>query len=306
MFKQLQEKWNVSAGRALLILMIFAIGGSLTGIIGKQIMSWIGISSTLFYIPVYIVTITLVWPFMVLLVSIPFGQFFFFKNYILKMGRRMRIVPVEKQQDIPAPQSQAIDAHASQSFQVKHITIFASGAGSNAHQIIQYFRNSTEVNVALIVCNKPGAGVIDIAAKENIPVLLTEKERFFWGDGYVPELQASNTNLIVLAGFLWKIPQTILNAYPRQIINIHPALLPKYGGKGMYGSYVHQSVLSSGEMESGITIHYVDEHYDNGDVIFQTACPVLEGDTVEKLAQRIHRLEHLHYPRVIEEVLKKR
>jgi phosphoribosylglycinamide formyltransferase 1 len=185
----------------------------------------------------------------------------------------------------------------------KHITIFASGTGSNAQQIINYFRNSKEVKVALIVCNKPGAGVLSIAEKEGIPVLLIEKEQFFRGDGYMPQLKAVKTDLIVLAGFLWKIPPSLIEAYPRRMINIHPALLPKYGGKGMYGSYVHQSVLNAGEIESGISIHYVDDHYDNGDIIFQTACPVLESDTPETLAQRIHQLEHLHYPRVVEEVI---
>jgi phosphoribosylglycinamide formyltransferase-1 len=187
----------------------------------------------------------------------------------------------------------------------KHIVIFASGAGSNAQQIIHYFRNLKEVKVAMIVCNKPGAGVLSIAEKESIPVLLIEKEKFFRGDGYVPELQHAKTDLIVLAGFLWKIPQSLIDAFPRRIINIHPALLPKYGGKGMYGQYVHESVLNAGEVESGITVHYVDEHYDNGDIIFQTACPVLDDDTPEKLAQRIHQLEHLHYPGVIEALLKK-
>ncbi len=186
---------------------------------------------------------------------------------------------------------------------IKHLAVFASGAGSNAQQLINYFKNSPFARVSLIVCNKPGAGVLSIAEKEGLPVLLIERERFFRGDGYVAELQKAKTDLIVLAGFLWKIPQGLIEAFPRRIINIHPALLPKYGGKGMYGVYVHQSVLSAGEVESGITIHYVDEHYDNGDVIFQTACPVLEEDSPETLAQRIHQLEHLHYPRVVAEVL---
>lgn len=189
--------------------------------------------------------------------------------------------------------------------EVKSIVIFASGAGSNAQQIINYFRNSTLAKVKLVVCNKPGAGVISVAEKENIPLLQIEKERFFKGDSYLPEFQKIKTGIIVLAGFLWKIPQILIDAYPRRIINIHPALLPKYGGKGMYGQYVHEAILNEGEMESGITIHYVDEHYDNGDVIFQTACPVLEDDTPQSLAQRIHKLEHLHYPTVIEELLKK-
>ena len=188
---------------------------------------------------------------------------------------------------------------------LKRLVIFASGAGSNAQQIIQYFRDSTLAKVVLVVCNKPGAGVISIAEKENIPVLTIEREAFFRGDAYVPEIQKIKTDLIILAGFLWKIPLKLIAAYPRRIINIHPALLPKYGGKGMYGSYVHEAIICAGEVESGITIHYVDEQYDNGDIIFQTACPVLHGDTTEALSQRIHKLEHLHYPIVIEQLLKK-
>jgi len=188
---------------------------------------------------------------------------------------------------------------------IKHLVIFASGAGSNAQQIINYFKGSATANIVLIVCNKPGAGVISIAEKENIPVLIIEKERFLKGDGYLPELQKAKTDLIILAGFLWKIPQILIDNNPRRIINIHPALLPKYGGKGMYGQYVHEAILGAGEVESGITIHYVDEHYDNGDIIFQTGCPILEGDTPEVLAQRIHKLEHLYYPAVIEDIVEK-
>ena len=131
---------------------------------------------------------------------------------------------------------------------------------------------------------------------------MIEKEKF-QKDGYVAELKEAGIDFIVLAGFLWKIPQPVINAWPRKIVNIHPALLPRYGGKGMYGHYVHESVLNAGDVESGITIHYVDEHYDNGDIIFQTACPIVDGDSVETLAQRIHTLEHLHYPRVIDELL---
>lgn len=185
----------------------------------------------------------------------------------------------------------------------KNIVVFASGAGSNAQRIIDYFRSSDLAQVVLIVCNKPDAGVRDIAENERIPVLMIEPERFFRGDVYLPELKTYRADLLVLAGFLWKIPQPLIEAFPRRIINIHPALLPRYGGKGMYGQYVHEAILNAGEIESGITIHYVDEHYDNGDIIFQTACPVLDGDTAEMLAARIHELEHLHYPMVIEELL---
>lgn len=182
------------------------------------------------------------------------------------------------------------------------IAVFASGAGSNAQKIIEYFERSETADVALVVCNKKVAGVVNIAATAGVPVLMIEKEKF-QKDGYVAELKEAGIDFIVLAGFLWKIPQPVINAWPRKIVNIHPALLPRYGGKGMYGHYVHESVLNAGDVESGITIHYVDEHYDNGDIIFQTACPIVDGDSVETLAQRIHTLEHLHYPRVIDELL---
>lgn len=184
------------------------------------------------------------------------------------------------------------------------IAVFASGAGSNAEKLIHYFKDSDLATVALVVCNKPGAGVLAIAEKEGVPTLLIEKEPFFRGDGYVPYLRSKGIGFIVLAGFLWKIPSALIEAYPRHIVNIHPALLPKFGGKGMYGQYVHEAVVNAGEVESGITVHYVDEHYDNGDIIFQTACPILPGDKPGDIAQRIHQLEHAHYPRVVEEVLK--
>jgi phosphoribosylglycinamide formyltransferase-1 len=187
----------------------------------------------------------------------------------------------------------------------KNIAIFASGAGSNAEKIICYFKDKKQAAVKLIVCNKEGAGVIQIAADNNLPVLLIEKERFFRGDGYVVELQQMSIDFIVLAGFLWKIPATLTDSYSNRIINIHPALLPKYGGKGMYGSKVHAAVIEAGETESGITIHYVDEHYDNGKIIFQATCPVLKDDTADDLAHRIHLLEHENFPRVVDECISK-
>ena len=150
-----------------------------------------------------------------------------------------------------------------------------------------------------------GAGVLQIAGQAAIPSLLIEKERFFNGNNYLPELQKHNIDFIVLAGFLWKMPAALITAYPKKIVNIHPALLPKYGGKGMYGSKVHEAVIAAAENESGITIHFVDELYDHGNIIFQATCPIDETDTAESLAQKIHQLEHLHYPVVIETVLKK-
>ena len=183
------------------------------------------------------------------------------------------------------------------------IAIFASGAGSNAQKIIDHFSDSDRINVSLVVCNKPGAGVLQIAAKEEIPSLVIEKEKFFRGNAYTDELQEAGIDFIILAGFLWKIPAALIRAYPGKIINIHPALLPAYGGKGMYGHHVHQAVIDHQEKESGITIHYVDEQYDHGDIIFQAKCPVLESDTADSLAGRIHQLEHQHYPAVIEQLL---
>jgi phosphoribosylglycinamide formyltransferase-1 len=196
---------------------------------------------------------------------------------------------------------------------VKKIAVFASGAGSNAAKIIEHFtspptplhsveRGATtipKVEVALIVSNNPEAGVLKIAAKENIPALIIEKEGFFHGDAYIKELKEKKIDLIVLAGFLWKIPDSLIKTFRDKIINIHPALLPKYGGKGMYGPAVHKAVIAAKEKESGITIHYVDELYDHGKIIFQAKCPVLGNDTADALAQRIHTLEHEHYPKVI-------
>jgi len=186
---------------------------------------------------------------------------------------------------------------------VKKIAVFASGAGSNTSQIIDCFRQHSSIQVSLIASNRPDAGVIKIAARENIPVLLLDKEKFFRGDGYIMELQKKEIDFIVLAGFLWKIPAMLLQLFPERIINIHPALLPKYGGKGMYGQYVHQAVLDHNETESGITIHYVDEVYDHGHIIFQVRCPVTAADTAASLARKVAALEHRHYPEVIERVI---
>lgn len=185
----------------------------------------------------------------------------------------------------------------------KQIAIFASGAGSNALKIIEHFNNHPSVVVALIVCNKPGAGVLNIAEEHHIPTLLLEKEQFFRGNAYADELKALQIDFIVLAGFLWKIPVSLIRAYPQHIINIHPALLPAYGGKGMYGQFVHEAVLQNKEKESGISIHYVDELYDHGKIIFQAKCDVKPGDSPATLAHRIHELEHKHYAAVIESLL---
>ena len=184
-----------------------------------------------------------------------------------------------------------------------NIAVFASGTGTNADNLINYFNKTQTATVCLIVCNNPNAGVIKIADRNHIPYILIDKQKFFKGDAYVPELKKAHIDFIVLAGFLWKLPSTLINAYRDKIVNIHPALLPKFGGKGMYGNFVHEAVLSAKEKESGITIHFVDEFYDNGKTIFQTTCPVYENDTTETLAKRIHELEYKYFPKVIEEVI---
>ncbi len=182
------------------------------------------------------------------------------------------------------------------------IAIFASGAGSNARKIIEKFAHHPSIFVALVVCNNPEAGVLGIAAENNVPTLLIEKQAFF-NNGYLKELSEARIDFIVLAGFLWKVPVTIINAFQGRIINIHPALLPLFGGKGMYGSKVHEAVIKAKEAVTGITIHFVDEHYDNGDIIFQDRVLVEADDTPETLANKIHELEHKHFPNVIEQVI---
>jgi phosphoribosylglycinamide formyltransferase-1 len=184
---------------------------------------------------------------------------------------------------------------------MKQIAIFSSGAGSNAKKIMDHLaalqaKGNSSATVSLIVCNKPGAGVLKIAAENNTPVLLIEKEKFFRGNAYIDELKAAGIDFIVLAGFLWKIPDALIKAYPAKMINIHPALLPKYGGKGMYGNFVHETVIANKEKESGISIHYVNEVYDNGQIILQATCLVTEDDTPESLAKKVQSLEHRHFP----------
>lgn len=277
-----------------LVLFTFAIGGSLTGYASRRLMLFFGIEQDWLWVLVYIIIVTILWPFAVLFISIPMGQYRFFINYLKKIGRRMKLVKPEiRRQETEAEKGKKI-----------RIAIFASGAGSNAARIIDHFRNHSKVEVASVVCNKPDAGVISIAERERIPVIIIDKERFFRGDGYVSELTKMQTEWIILAGFLWKIPSSLLKAFPSRIINIHPALLPKYGGKGMYGQYVHEAVIAARDKESGITIHFVDDQYDHGATIFQARCEVKTDDTASSLANRIHHLEHQHYPTTIEKLLR--
>jgi phosphoribosylglycinamide formyltransferase 1 len=193
-----------------------------------------------------------------------------------------------------------------ETYPLKKVAIFASGTGTNAQKIIDHFRGHPGISIALIVTNKPGAGVLDIARKEKIPFLLIDREKFFRGNAYTSELLSMDICMIVLAGFLWKIPPALIHAFPGAIINIHPALLPKYGGKGMYGHFVHDAVVASGDHETGITIHLVDELYDHGKNIFQATVPVSPGDNAESVARKVQVLEHEYYPKVIETMLEKK
>jgi len=185
----------------------------------------------------------------------------------------------------------------------KKIVLFASGSGSNVENIVNYFSNKSNFEFPLIISNKSDAFVHERAKNLNIPSYTLSNEDFREGYKVVSLLKEHNIDFIVLAGFLLKISSPILEAYPNKIINIHPALLPKFGGKGMYGDYVHKAVVEAGEEESGITIHYVNENYDEGNIIFQAKCEVLKNDTPENVASKVHQLEYLHYPKVIENLL---
>lgn len=182
------------------------------------------------------------------------------------------------------------------------LILFASGRGSNAQAIIDYFKGNGKAKVSLIVSNKADAGVLDIARKEHIPFLVVDRETFR-ETLLIEQLQEYKPSLIVLAGFLWKIPDAMVQAFPDKIVNIHPALLPNYGGKGMYGHNVHNAVIAAKDAESGITIHYVNEVYDSGNVIVQARCKVEANDSADTLAARIHHLEHYYFPRTIEFLL---
>jgi formyltetrahydrofolate-dependent phosphoribosylglycinamide formyltransferase len=280
MFERLKKKWNVGWWQFVLIFTTFALGGSLCARVGNWLLSFLLTEKSVLYWIIYVPLITFLWPLCVLLISIPLGQYRFFSNYLNRIWKKM-----------------------TGKTNPKRIAVFASGKGSNAEVIIHHFKNHPFIRIALIVSNKPDAGVLHIAAANHIPTLLVEKDDFFKGNAYVEDLKNEQIDFIVLAGFLWKVPTALIKAYPQQIINIHPALLPKYGGKGMYGHFVHEAVINNKEKESGISIHYVDEVYDHGEIIFQATCEVKENDTAKTLAGRIHDLEHEHYAKVIEKTL---
>lgn len=185
---------------------------------------------------------------------------------------------------------------------MKNIVLFASGGGSNAEKIMHYFSKKDNFSIVGLFTNNPNAGAIEKAKEYNVPTFVFTREELN-GSDVLQKIQQLNADIIVLAGFLWKFPANIIAAYPHKVINIHPALLPKYGGKGMYGMNVHKAVLENKEKESGITIHYVDENYDEGSIIFQKAIAVEECLTPEDVALKVLTLEHEHFPKIIEELL---
>jgi formyltetrahydrofolate-dependent phosphoribosylglycinamide formyltransferase len=322
MLKRLQQKWGVSNSQFLLILCVFAITGTSTAYITKAITTWVGFTEDTSWLWRFLLRLAILmfgYQAILLLVAFLFGQFPFFWRYEKKILKRIGIKVEgvrskaeggnQKSQTWPPWQISNLSAVADLKpvrrggSQMVRIAIFASGAGSNARKIIDHFKNHSSIGIALIASNKPGAGVLNIAESENIPSLIIEKERFFRGDAYVSELRERNIQWIILAGFLWKIPTSLIHAFPGKIINIHPALLPKYGGKGMYGHFVHEAVIEAKEKESGITIHYVDEQFDHGKHILQLTCPVDETDTPETLAKKVLVLEHKYYPEVIAQLI---
>jgi len=189
---------------------------------------------------------------------------------------------------------------------MKNIAIFASGSGTNAENIIRYFSKSNSVKIAVVLSNNRNVGVHARVNKLGVPSFVFSREEFVEGTPVLEKLAEYNVDFIVLAGFMNKIADPLLQAFPNKIINIHPALLPKYGGKGMFGMHVHEAVVDAGEKESGITIHYINENYDEGAAIFQATCPVDPSDTPEDVATKVHALEYAHYPQVIEELLSRK
>ena len=186
---------------------------------------------------------------------------------------------------------------------MKRIVIFASGSGSNAENIISFFSEKPQAEVVAVLTNKSSAKVLERCDRMGVPGFYFNKPAFRESDAVLRLLKGLEADLVVLAGFLWKVPCYLIEAFPNKIINIHPALLPKYGGKGMYGDRVHQAVKESQETETGITIHYVNENYDEGAIIFQAKTKVDPSDTPETSAQKVHQLEYEHFPKVIEKVL---
>lgn len=283
MLKKLREKWKVNSRDFFWILVCFAVTGSITAWVSKAITSWVAVekwSASWWSLKGAVLFIG--YPMFLLIIGYCFGQFNFFGPFVKKLYGRKALVRTKNES--------------------VNIAIFASGAGSNAREIIRHFQHHSTIQVTLIVSNKPGAGVIQVAETNGIPYKITSKAQMDTRD-FILNLKTEKIDWVILAGFLLKIPPALIHAFPNKIINLHPALLPAYGGAGMYGKYVHEAVLANKETQSGITIHYVDEVYDHGEIICRFECPVNENDTVGSLAEKIHTLEHCHFAAIIESTI---
>jgi phosphoribosylglycinamide formyltransferase-1 len=229
-----------------------------------------------------------------------------FGNEPIKIGAQTYLLKFYESQGFVSTGEEYLEdgiPHTKMVLKLKRIAIFASGSGTNAEKIAVYFSENIQIEIALILTNNAQAGVIERAKRLDIPVVLFDRKQFYETNKIVQLLQNQQIDLVVLAGFMMLVPQAMVAAYPNKIVNIHPALLPKFGGKGMYGDHVHNAVVAAGETESGITIHYVNEHYDEGAIVFQASCPVLPTDNPDDVAHKIHALEHQHYPTIIERIL---
>jgi formyltetrahydrofolate-dependent phosphoribosylglycinamide formyltransferase len=294
MLKRLRKKWGVNGLNMALIIATFAIGGSACDRVAGFLLKNTALDKNIIWWIFYILLVTILWPVCVIIISFPLGQFQFFKNYLFRIWGKMTGKSPKNNQNTSDLKEI-----------IAKIAIFASGKGTNTDNIISYFKNNRIAKVSIVITDNPDAGVIEIANKNNIPVLVLLKEARLDYSACIKKLQEFNIDFIVLAGYLKKIPVSLISLFPEKIINIHPALLPKHGGKGMYGSSVHQSVIENKDTESGITIHLVDEIYDNGKIIFQQTCNIEPGETAESLAKKIHELEYSYFPRVIADLIQK-
>jgi len=281
---KLKQKWGVGNNQLFLILLNFSLTGTSTAWLSRMVTEWLLIKHySLAWWLIKFVILFAGYQILILFFGFLLGQFHFFWEYEKRILKKLGFLKKTKQ--------------------VLNVAVFASGSGSNFEKILSYFSKHPSINITLLVCNRSNAGVIQMAKNNNIKVLIIRNEEIDNSDT-LEKLQHEKINYLVLAGFLRKIPVNIIKAFPRRIINIHPALLPKFGGKGMYGSYVHDAVLKAGEKESGITIHFVDEQYDSGDIIFQTTCPISNVDTAESIAKKIQHLEHKYFATEIEKLIK--
>lgn len=283
MFAKLQKKWGISGRRFFWVMIVFAFTGTTAAWLTAKITGWLNIEAYSFaWWSLKIGMLLIGYQILLLFYGFIFGQFAFFWRYERKILASMRILP-----KLPEPAK---------------LIVFASGAGSNAQRMIQYFNEDPEkskiARVSLVVCNKKEAGVVGIAEKAGIPLKLINKKELEAG-AYNQELKKAG-DWIILAGFLLKIPSSLIQVFPHRIINIHPALLPLHGGSGMYGRHVHEAVLATGATETGITIHYINDKYDEGPTIFQAHCRLEANETPDTIASKIHELEQKHYPEQIE------